>query len=816
MLIVGLVALLQIVYLPGALLRRFLPLTESDPFERVAYTFGLSLIANTWLVTILVLLRAYSRATIWALILLEVAVLLFFVFRKGRPSTSLSWDFNGLSSLAATRTFGSTLGMILALTTVGIFAYICYLNWGTVFSENDDIASWDRWAKEWAAGMFPTRASLYPQLLPCNWSISYVLLGRTDVKMFAKATTTLFPLLTLFLFLSLAATRRSAAFLFGAAVYGWLLLHNLGIVFMMIGYADVPVAFFGFLTFHAIYRRAEEAVSKDDILLALLFATGTVMTKQGGVYVLVAVLVYAAWRMRRRAEISPFAAKDKAMAITLFALCFASVWYGGKALQIYGGGDYSNVTQLQSLQHGRNYAERLVAAGGLFWRFRQDAGPAVAVLTAVLLVSSLLLRASRWITLLLIFPFLLAWGLWFSYEIRNASLAFPLVALVSGIVIDWLLSRVAKPLDNVAFGPATVGALVAVLAVLTLSGWVLMGKPGAGLLPEAVTRFESNEWIASALELYSVGLAVFGSIALLSIIATIRGGKLAIHWPVAAAGSLIMLATLAMGKYRADPLVASQRMLERRIGIPAVNEQIYAAVRARSIHQPILTDYWYLGSLPDLESLFRALPCGAPCSYEGLKAAAASQPDASYFLMYDRDFDQDALARLPSSRGFHTIFTESGLRLIEINRAAIDTKNRAPAVLGAKPASGTGTHGSFRISYSDADGSSDISSVIVIINTTPTGAKACYLQWYRATGTVTIANDNGVGWADEQKIGTSGAIRNSQCEVQGMSVAENADRLELTFDVGFSPSFRGLKHVFTDAFDAYNASSGYRDAALWM
>ena len=47
-------------------------------------------------------------------------------------------------------------------------------------------------------------------------------------------------------------------------------------------------------------------------------------------------------------------------------------------------------------------------------------------------------------------------------------------------------------------------------------------------------------------------------------------------------------------------------------------------------------------------------------------------------------------------------------------------------------------------------------------------------------------------------------------------MAENADGLELTFDVTFSPSFRGLlKHVFTDAFDADNASSGYRDVALW-
>ena len=219
----------------------------------------------------------------------------------------------------------------------------------------------------------------------------------------------------------------------------------------------------------------------------------------------------------------------------------------------------------------------------------------MALLSAVLLLSSLLLRATRWITLLLIFPFLLAWGFWFSYEIRNASLAFPLVALVSGIVIDWVFVRIAKPLDNMAFGPATVGGLAAVIAVLSLSGWVLMGKPGADLLPEAVIRFESSEWIADALELYSSGIGRFRVDRAALDHRHHSGRKVGDPLAGCRRGLARFGGSAAMGKYRADPLVASQRMLERRIGIPAVNEQIYAAVRARSIHQPIMTDYWYLG-----------------------------------------------------------------------------------------------------------------------------------------------------------------------------------------------------------------------------
>src|SRR5271165_4734031 len=195
MLIVGLIGLLQVVYLPGALLRRCFDVTSNDLLEQAAYTFGLSLIANTWLVSILVSLKAYSAPAVWAIIMAEISALVLLALRTHKKRAYVSLDVSGLTSLASPRTFNAALGTLLALTTIAIFGYICYLNWGTVFADNDDVASWDRWAMDWATGRFPTLTSWYPQLMPSNWSLTYVLLGRTDIKMFAKATTTLYPLL---------------------------------------------------------------------------------------------------------------------------------------------------------------------------------------------------------------------------------------------------------------------------------------------------------------------------------------------------------------------------------------------------------------------------------------------------------------------------------------------------------------------------------------------------------------------------------------------------------------------------------------------
>jgi len=816
MLIVGLVSLAQIVYLPGALVLRLIGLRNGGAFEKILLSFGLSLLVNTWLVTLFVGLGLYSRPVLWITIVSEILALLFLSYTRGPRKLYLGSDYSIEKSTWLFENAASSLGFVAAAATIIIFFYIFYLNWGTVFSENDDVASWDRWAVEWAHALLPTRTSWYPQLIPTNWSISYVLLGRTDIKMFAKATTVMYPIMTLFAFFSLAKERRDPAFLIGAGAFGWILLHYLGISFMMIGYADVPLAFFAFLTFYVAYRSKGPAL-RQDLLLCLLFSIGALLTKQGGVYVVVIALLYAGWRRRSHGEEST-PATERLAVITLFAFCFAAAWFGYKLGQVHSGVEYSNLSVLTHLQHGPTPFDRFISAGKMFWTFRGTGGPPVALLFAGLLVGSLFDPKARWVTLLLIAPFLAVWGFTINYEIRNASLVFPFVGFISGVVAGRILDFLSIPLNRVQLGPVKGGPLGALLFVTLTCTWILVGEPGLHpFLPRQVGTFLTNDWIRSAFELYALPGVMLGGIALVALAPGTFDFKVRIFWPIPATLAIVAIVFLSMFKYTPEALSQSQLALQRRIGTPSVDERLYATFAARNSRQPILTDYWFLQALPGLEDLFRRLPCGAPCSYENLKSAARLVPEAGYILIHDTNLDRSRLDQFGTYRGFEPVFDVSGVRLMRLHRSDFDHVNRPPQVLGGRSVLSNSEKSLVTLFYSDPDGVRDIASATVIINDAPVGAHACYLEWYRSTNTAVIANDDGKGWAAEGKVGSTQSIHNSQCDLDlaGTSVSESSKDLEFTVLVRFAPSFHGSKHLYTAATDVYQLNSGYRELPGW-
>ncbi|HET8548831.1 MAG TPA: hypothetical protein VFL57_12530, partial [Bryobacteraceae bacterium] len=96
--------------------------------------------------------------------------------------------------------------------------------------------------------------------------MTYLLLGTPELQLFAKSTTVLYGLLIILLFWSFGVRRKSDAGLFGGFLFAVLTFHYLGFEFLTWGYADLPLAFFAFLTFYAAYR--------NQVLLALVFSLG--------------------------------------------------------------------------------------------------------------------------------------------------------------------------------------------------------------------------------------------------------------------------------------------------------------------------------------------------------------------------------------------------------------------------------------------------------------------------------------------------------------------------------------------------------------
>ena len=97
------------------------------------------------------------------------------------------------------------------------------LNIGKVFNVWDTIFSWNRWAVDWSYNQFPALTYEYPQILPANWSLSYVIMQNKEVQAFTKAIMSLFSLFTILLFFDLARIKKNLVYLLGAILYGVIL-----------------------------------------------------------------------------------------------------------------------------------------------------------------------------------------------------------------------------------------------------------------------------------------------------------------------------------------------------------------------------------------------------------------------------------------------------------------------------------------------------------------------------------------------------------------------------------------------------------------
>jgi hypothetical protein len=808
--IIGFVALVQMTILPGLLLIRAIEPRSLNAAERMAYVFALSLIANAVMVPVLVTCGIYNAPVLWVLLLVET----WFVLRTRSGPEARTIDLRTLDRVRDLR-FTTALGGLLLFAALLIYVRLFAGNWGSIFNANDDVANWNRWAKQWATSVYPTVAALYPQLLPANWSLTYVLLGTTEVQLFAKGTTVFYGALVLLLFVSLAVRRRSDAHLFGGWIFGMLTFHYLGFEFLGWGYAELPLAFFSFLAFYAGYRSAA-GPERIDILLALIFAFGALITKQGAIYVVVVAIVWAAWQWRTRRDGAGFFRIDAAVLTLGVTVAFAAAWYAAKFIQIYFGRDVSNLRHLtQELHGGRGYAERLVHIATMFWQWRGTPGHFAAAAVATLLVAGLFMRESRRIALLLLFPFLLLYGMFFSYEVRVSAPAFPLVALVCGFPAE-RAARLGAFLDRRRIAGWRAGSLLVLLSAIMAAAWVYTEKPGLAALPLSLQTALAEPATAQVVEWFAYCLFAAAAPVLFCVLCVrIESGRLDLRAAVlTAVAGFVVYGALANPGSR---LLAQQRDLVRRIGNPTVNEKLYAAVRERSITSGILSDYWFLRDLPDINQLFRPVRCSLSCTPDALRAAAVAYGDVGYILIHEFRLAPETKALVSRNTEYVTVFTDpTGMLFLQINPASPAMAQNRPVFTRVTPAAGAGHGALFTFVFTDPQGSSDIASVIALVNSRIDGAHACYVEWIRKTNSLLLAADGGVGWAGESAPGAAAVIRNSQCEVDasGVRVSESGKQLEFTVPLRFSPSFAGEQRLYAAGTDSV-ARAPYRDLGAW-
>ncbi|MDQ2945304.1 MAG: SBBP repeat-containing protein [Acidobacteriota bacterium] len=132
------------------------------------------------------------------------------------------------------------------------------------------------------------------------------------------------------------------------------------------------------------------------------------------------------------------------------------------------------------------------------------------------------------------------------------------------------------------------------------------------------------------------------------------------------------------------------------------------------------------------------------------------------------------------------------------------------------PSSGSGSSQAFTFTYTDPNGYQDISGSQIIINSTTSGAGACYILFGRGSNAIALANDAGTP-GPLTTLGAPTVLQNSQCSVLASisSQSFSGNTVTLTLFVVFKPSFAGAKNVYTAFSTNGGVSSGLQQVGTF-
>jgi hypothetical protein len=473
MLILGLLSIIQAVFLPGIAASFFIK--NLCWVDRILLAIPLSVAINYALVLGLTLAGMYSRPVIFMVVAVEILVLFAILAKEIRTSRMrcLGGGYPQLTGFFKKQPMELFIYFLLAVFLIR-FSHEAWKQFGTVFSHWDAVVSWNRWAVTWFHGelphgtwQYPDASQTYPQGIPILYSMTYQFIGDIRVQFFAKAIAMVFPFAALATFLRMAFLFESgrSILLLSVPIFIMLLAKGYGgMDFIFSGYVDTPIAYFGVLACYLFMllnqRRTQEGEGGQNdnlIYAAVTIVAATALLKQTGV--LVAVMFPLAWFYYFGIH-SGRQARIKLLWLYLIVAVLAGHWYVYKAIQIHNGTDISLLSSYNSLIQTEWY-ERPFSAAKLFFK-------TYGWFWLLPFVMGFRYPAIRVLALWGILPVFLFWAILVSYDMRGFYLAMPWIAIVlsAGCYRLYELAR-SKPLPLPAV--VVVLSLAATISAIRLS-----------------------------------------------------------------------------------------------------------------------------------------------------------------------------------------------------------------------------------------------------------------------------------------------------------------------------------------------------------
>ena len=141
-----------------------------------------------------------------------------------------------------------------------------------------------------------------------------------------------------------------------------------------------------------------------------------------------------------------------------------------------------------------------------------------------------------------------------------------------------------------------------------------------------------------------------------------------------------------------------------------------------------------------------------------------------------------------------------------------------PAIVSLSPNAGSGTSVTFKAVYSDPNGAADLNELLLQVNTTQSGANACYLYYQPQGNHLYLANNAGNAWMTPALTpGVAGTASNSQCTLNAgsSSVTPAGNNLTLSVALSFASTFVSTRNVYLYAAGLSGRNSGWVAEGTW-
>jgi hypothetical protein len=411
--------------------------------------------ANYYLVLSLTLLKLYTSGVVYGIFTLELLAWGFLTRETmSRPlARNLGVLQDKLCSIAdrvKERTGkAESAAAVMAFFALLFFAVNLFSTAGQIFDGWDDVVSWNRWALDWYSGRLPSLTWHYPQLLPANWSLTYVFMADSQVQFFAKMPAPAFPLFIMLGLTDLWLSKKQTAYLYAIPITAVLIVTFAG-HYLNKGYADLPVAFMSFVALYLLLLcdgSTPQAEQGKNLLYGAACCAGAALTKQAGLYLLAVYPLLCYFLVLNR----PGAADKLWQAARLYAisLVLTAPWYLFAEANIRKGADRSERSfAAADIMHSvqGSIANMTAAVAGLRRDIASLAAPladeaVIAVEALLCLILAILVcctlmsvrdRIGKYLVGLVVLPFTVSWCLFFSYDFRNLCFVLPIIGIAAG------------------------------------------------------------------------------------------------------------------------------------------------------------------------------------------------------------------------------------------------------------------------------------------------------------------------------------------------------------------------------------------------